>query len=57
MMVGEAKPGIGGDRLSFQKVPPANSNIPRGSGSDLPAWVAFDRQVCILRALFSNTML
>ena len=45
MMVGEARPGIGGERLPFQKLPPANSNIPRGSGPDLPSWVAFDRQV------------
>ena len=45
MMVGEAKPGIGGERLPFQKLPPPNSSIPRGQGTDLPAWVAFDRQV------------
>ena len=44
-MVGEEKPGIGGEVLPWQKIRPKNSAIPRGSGTDLPAWVAFDRQV------------
>ena len=45
MMVGEAKPGIGGEPLPGQKVKPRNSKFPKGEGSNLPAWVAFDRQV------------
>ena len=49
MLVGEEKPGIGGDRLPFQKDPPKNSAIPRGAGTDQPAWVAFDKQVTVIR--------
>lgn len=45
MMVGEAKPGIGGEPLPFQKAKPRTSKFPKGEGSNLPAWVAFDRQV------------
>jgi Ca2+-binding EF-hand superfamily protein len=45
LMVGASKPGIGGEQLPFQEPRPNNSNIPRGSGPDLPAWVAFDKQV------------
>ena len=45
MNVGEAKPGIGGDTRSDQIFPPSYSRIPRGQGTDLPAWVAFDRYV------------
>ena len=45
MMVGEAKPGIGGEPLPGQKVKPRSSKFPKGEGSNLPAWVAFDRQV------------
>lgn len=48
MMVGEAKPGIGGDLLPGQKVKPRHSIFPQGEGSNAPAWVAFDRQVCLV---------
>lgn len=48
MMVGETKPGIGGEPRLGQKAKPANSRIPKGEGPNLPAWVAFDRQVSII---------
>jgi len=52
MNVGESKPGIGGDILPGQKPRPNNSAIPRGTGSALPTWVAFDRQVLCFDAFF-----
>ena len=45
MMVGECKPGIGGEPLLGQKTKPRNTKFPAGEGANLPAWVAFDRQV------------
>ncbi|CAH1781543.1 unnamed protein product [Owenia fusiformis] len=56
MMVGESKPGIGGDPLLGQKIKPSNSVIPRGDGSALPAWVAFDRQVLCFDAYFQEAV-
>ena len=47
MLVGEHKPGIGGDKLLGQKPKPQYSKIPPGQGNAGPAWVAFDRQVII----------
>ena len=55
-MVGEAKPGIGGETLPGQKPRNQNSAIPRGAGSDLPAWVAFDRQVLCFDAYFQEAV-
>ena len=57
MLVGEAKPGIGGERLPFQKLPPPNSYIPRGQGTDLPSWVAFDKQVIIKNMIYTCSCL
>ena len=56
MMVGETKPGIGGDPMRGQKPRTQNSAIPRGSGTDLPAWVAFDRQVLCYEAYFQEAV-
>ena len=56
MLVGEEKPGIGGDLLLGQKRRAKNSAIPRGAGSDLPAWVAFDRQVLCFDAYFQEAV-
>lgn len=56
MLVGEEKPGIGGDLLRGQKMRPRNSAIPRGSGSALPSWVAFDRQVLCFDAYFQEAV-
>lgn len=56
MMVGEAKPGIGGEALLGQKMKPLNSVIPRGEGSAQPAWVAFDRQVLCFDAYFQEAV-
>ena len=56
MLVGEEKPGIGGEQLLGQKMRPKNSVIPRGEGGDLPAWVAFDRQVLCFDAYFQEAV-
>jgi len=56
MMVGQAKPGIGGDLLRGQQVKPKNSQYPRGDGSSLPAWVAFDRQVLCFDAYYQEAV-
>ncbi|NXU48754.1 EFHC2 protein, partial [Turnix velox] len=45
MLVGENKPGVGGEPLPGQKLKPEYSVFPKGMGSDAPAWVAFDKQV------------
>lgn len=55
-MVGSAKPGIGGERLPFQESLPNNSVIPRGNGPNLPAWVAFDKQVLSFDAYFMEAV-
>lgn len=46
MMVGSEKPGIGGELLLGQSARPKYSFFPKGEGSDAPAWVAFDKEVC-----------
>ena len=51
MLVGEEKPGIGGEPLPGQKVKPKHSLFPKGEGSNAPAWVAFDRQVILFRSI------
>ncbi|XP_064615278.1 EF-hand domain-containing family member C2-like [Liolophura sinensis] len=56
MLLGEDRPGIGGELLPGQKVKPKNSVIPRGEGSALPAWVAFDRQVLCFDAYFQEAV-
>ena len=55
-VVGDTKPGIGGDPLPGQRAQPRNSAIPRGSGPDLPAWVAFDKQVLCFDAHFQEAV-
>lgn len=47
MMVGTEKPGIGGDLLLGQSSRPKYSHFPKGEGSGAPAWLAFDKQVCL----------
>lgn len=56
MLVGHEKPGIGGEPLRGQKAKVRNSNFPRGEGSSLPAWVAFDRQVLCFDAYFQEAV-
>lgn len=56
MLVGEHKPGIGGERLLGQKSKPAQSQIPTGKGNAAPAWVAFDRQVLRFDAYFQEAV-
>ncbi|KAM6418565.1 EF-hand domain-containing family member C2 isoform 1-T1 [Pluvialis apricaria] len=54
MLVGEDKPGIGGEPLPGQKLKPEYSVFPKGMGSDAPAWVAFDKQVLSFDAYFEE---
>ncbi|NXX85998.1 EFHC2 protein, partial [Urocolius indicus] len=54
MLVGEDKPGIGGEPLPGQKLKPQYSVFPAGVGSDAPAWVAFDKQVLSFDAYFEQ---
>ena len=56
LMVGEAKPGIGGERLPCQKTPAPHSSIPAGDCFDLPAWVAFDKQVLSFDGYYQETV-
>ncbi|XP_048720838.1 EF-hand domain-containing family member C2 isoform X4 [Caretta caretta] len=54
MLVGEDKPGIGGEPLRGQKLKPKYTVFPRGVGSDAPSWVAFDKQVLSFDAYFGE---
>ncbi|KAK2527105.1 Efhc2 [Columba guinea] len=54
MLVGEDKPGIGGELLPGQKLKPKYSVFPEGMGSDAPSWVAFDKQVLSFDAYFEE---
>jgi hypothetical protein len=56
MMVGEKKPGVGGEPLAGQDLRPKNSIYPRGEGPDKPAWVAFDKQVLCFDAYFQESV-
>ncbi|XP_067460234.1 EF-hand domain-containing family member C2 [Thunnus thynnus] len=50
MLVGSEKPGIGGELLIGQRFKPKYSVYPKGEGSDLPSWVAFDKQALCFEA-------
>ncbi|XP_054244088.1 EF-hand domain-containing family member C2 [Indicator indicator] len=54
MLIGENKPGIGGEPLPGQNLKPKYSVFPEGMGSDAPAWVAFDKQVLSFDAYFEE---
>ncbi|CAF0855388.1 unnamed protein product [Brachionus calyciflorus] len=56
LMVGEKKPGVGGEPLRGQDLRNLNSVYPRGEGSDKPAWVAFDKQVLCFDAYFQESV-
>ncbi|XP_072253820.1 EF-hand domain-containing family member C2 [Leuresthes tenuis] len=56
MLVGSEKPGIGGERLVGQKIKPKYSVYPKGEGSDLPSWVAFDKQALCFEAYFQEAV-
>lgn len=45
MLLSEGKPGIGGEPLLREKTKPKYSVFTKEIGSDVPSWVAFDRQV------------
>lgn len=57
MLVGSAKPGIGGELLADQKIKPKYSVYPQGQGSHLPSWVAFDKQVNSLKLIMTLIVL
>ncbi|KAE8299783.1 EF-hand domain-containing family member C2 [Larimichthys crocea] len=57
MLVGSAKPGIGGELLADQKIKPKYSVYPQGQGSHLPSWVAFDKQALCFEAYFQEAVL
>ncbi|XP_033979572.1 LOW QUALITY PROTEIN: EF-hand domain-containing family member C2 [Trematomus bernacchii] len=50
LLMGTEKPGIGGELLLGQEIKPKFSVYPKGEGSDLPAWVAFDKQALCFEA-------
>ncbi|XP_053560606.1 EF-hand domain-containing family member C2 [Bombina bombina] len=54
MLLGEEKPGIGGEPLPGQKLKPKFSVYPKGIGSDAPSWVAFEKQVLSFQAYFEE---
>ncbi|XP_059198699.1 EF-hand domain-containing family member C2 [Centropristis striata] len=56
MLVGSEKPGIGGELLVGQKIKPKYSVYPRGEGSTLPSWVAFDKQALCFEAYFQEAV-
>ena len=56
MLVGDCKPGIGGEPLLGQNIKPKHSVFPKGEGSTAPAWVAFDRQVLCFDAFFQEAV-
>jgi len=56
LMVGESKPGIGGERLPCQKMPAPHSSVPAGDNFDLPSWVAFDKQVLSFDGYFQESV-
>ncbi|KAM9319344.1 EF-hand domain-containing family member C2 [Gastrophryne carolinensis] len=54
MLLGEQKPGIGGEPLAGHKLKSTFSFFPRGVGSEAPSWVAFDKQVLSFEAYFEE---
>ncbi|VDD74878.1 unnamed protein product [Mesocestoides corti] len=50
------KPGIGGDRLPGQRIEPQTSIYPTGCNSQVPAWIAFDKQVLCFDAYFQQAI-
>ncbi|NXL33731.1 EFHC2 protein, partial [Glaucidium brasilianum] len=54
MLIGEGKPGIGGEPLPGQKLKSTYSVFPEGVGSNAPVWVAFDKQVLSFDAYFEE---
>ncbi len=45
VLVGSSNPGIQGELLAGHKVKPKYSVYPKDLGTDLPSWLAFDKQV------------
>lgn len=56
LLVGESKPGIGGEPLPGQQMKHKHSVFTKEVGSDAPAWVAFDKQVLSFDAYVEDTV-
>ncbi|XP_047700925.1 EF-hand domain-containing family member C2 isoform X1 [Prionailurus viverrinus] len=56
MLVSEDKPGIGGELLPGQKMKPKYSDFPKGMGSTVPSWIAFDKQVLSFDAYLEDEL-
>lgn len=56
MLAGSEKPGIGGEPLAGQTIKPKYSVYPKGRGSELPAWIAFDKQALCFEAFFQEAV-
>ncbi|KAM9032064.1 EF-hand domain-containing family member C2 [Sarcophilus harrisii] len=54
MLTNEDKPGIGGEPLLGRCQKSKFSIYPRGVGSEVPSWVAFDKQVLCFDAYFED---
>nr|CAH8833815.1 unnamed protein product [Trichobilharzia regenti] len=53
---GDDKPGIGGDVLPGQRTEAPTSVYPSGIGSQLPPWLAFDKQALSFDAYFQESV-
>ncbi|KAM9851213.1 EF-hand domain-containing family member C2 [Aulostomus maculatus] len=56
MLVGMEKLSIGGELLTNQQIRPKCSVYPTGEGSDVPSWVAFDKQALCFEAYFQEVV-
>ncbi|XP_050405661.2 EF-hand domain-containing family member C2 [Patella vulgata] len=56
MLVGQSKPGIGGEPIKGQVIKPRMSSFPRGE-TQLPNWVAFDQKVLCFDAFFHEEVI
>uniref|UniRef100_A0A8C2Z3N1 EF-hand domain-containing family member C2 n=1 Tax=Cyclopterus lumpus TaxID=8103 RepID=A0A8C2Z3N1_CYCLU len=56
MLAGSEKPGIGGEPLVGQTIKPKYSVYPKGQGSELPSWIAFDKQALCFEAFFQEAV-
>lgn len=55
-LFGDDKVGIGGDPLPGQRIDAPRSHYPNGDGANVPAWVAFDKQVLSFDAFYQEAV-
>ncbi|CAI9736981.1 EF-hand domain-containing family member C2-like [Octopus vulgaris] len=53
---GDTKPGIGGEPHPQQEVPPVRTELSFAKQTNMPAWVAFDRQVLSFNAYYQESV-